>query len=81
MPRKIRIISQRVIVPLIAFLLVVLQQQRPGVTAFAAWLKCYVDLLDEDEIIMNQKVIPASEALHEGVEIEVKRAAQDDDDD
>jgi len=81
MPRKIRIISQRVIVPLIAFLLVVLQQHRPGVTAFAAWLKCYVDLLDADEIIMNQMIIPASQALHEGVEIEVKRAAQDDDDD
>ena len=80
MPR-IRIISQRAIVPLIAFLLVLQPHTtRPGVTAFAAWLKCYVDLLDADEIIMNQQVIPASQALHPGVEIEVKRAQDDDDD-
>jgi hypothetical protein len=30
---------------------------------FASWLKCYVDL-DPSEIIMYQKVVPASEATH-----------------
>jgi len=48
------------------------------VRAFAAWLKCYVDLLDEEEIIMNHEIVPASQAVHKGVEIEVKLAQDDD---
>ena len=50
----------------------------PPVSGFAAWLKCHVDLLDEDEIIMNNMIVPAAQAVHQGVEIEVKRAADDD---
>lgn len=43
----------------------------PGVDGFAAWLKCYVDLTDDEEIIMNNRIIPAKDAPLD-VRIEVK---------
>lgn len=47
------------------------------VSGFAAWLKCYVDITDPDEIIMNHLIVPSSGAHHEGVQIEVKYADDD----
>lgn len=47
-------------------------------SGFAAWLKCYVDLLDDDEVIMNHGIVPARDAYHKGVEIEVKFSQDDD---
>ena len=44
---------------------------------FAAWLKCYVDLADEEEVIMNNLIIPSARARYPGVQIEVKRADDD----
>jgi len=62
-------------------LLLVLAQllfQIQPASGFAAWLKCYVDLLDEEEIIMNHEIVPASKVAHAGVEIEIKLAEDDD---
>ena len=50
----------------------------PPVSGFAAWIKCHVDLFDEDEVIMNNMIVPAAQAVHQGVTIEVKRAQDDD---
>jgi hypothetical protein len=47
------------------------------VSGFAAWLKCYVDITDPDEIIMNHLIVPSADALHEGVKIEAKYADDD----
>lgn len=47
------------------------------VNGFAAWLKCYIDLTDEDEVIMNNHIIPSDKAHYPGVKIEVKRASDD----
>jgi hypothetical protein len=47
------------------------------VASFAAWLKCYVDLLDETEIIMNHPITPASKARIPGVSLQIKLADSD----
>jgi hypothetical protein len=59
------------------FFAVVLILQCPQVSSFAAWLKCYVDITDPGEIIMNSLIVPSAEAHHEGVQIEVKYADDD----
>jgi hypothetical protein len=46
------------------------------VHGFAAWLKCYVDLTDDEEIIMNNRIIPAKDAPLD-VRIQVKFAQDD----
>jgi hypothetical protein len=48
-----------------------------SVMGFAAWLKCYVDITDTEEIIMNYLILPKESARHEGVKIEVKRLDDD----
>jgi hypothetical protein len=50
-------------------LLLLLSTPTPSVS-FASWLKCFVDL-DPSEVIMFQKVVPASEAKHQVI-IEVQ---------
>ena len=39
---------------------------------FAAWLKCYVDITDTEEIIMNYLILPKDQGQHGEVQIEVK---------
>jgi hypothetical protein len=46
------------------------------VNGFAAWLKCYVDLTDDEEIIMNNRIIPAQDAPFD-VSIQVKFSQDD----
>ena len=48
----------------------------PMACGYAAWLKCYVDLMDDTEIIMNNLITPESGARHT-VTIEVKPADED----
>jgi hypothetical protein len=57
-------------------LLLLLSASRPA-HGFASWLKCYVDLTDESEVIMNYNIIPSNEARYAGVQIELKLAADD----
>jgi hypothetical protein len=56
---------------------VLLIDQCQYVSGFAAWLKCYVDITDTEEIVMNYHILPSSEAVHEGVQIEVKGVDDD----
>jgi hypothetical protein len=44
---------------------------------FAAWLKCYVDLTDTQEIIMNNRITRSTDARFPGVRIELKRPEDD----
>jgi hypothetical protein len=44
---------------------------------FAAWLKCYVDLTDTHEIIMNNRITQSADARFPGVRIELKRPDDD----
>jgi hypothetical protein len=46
------------------------------VQGFASWLKCFVDLTDPTEVIMNNLIIAAENAPHQ-CEVEVKLAADD----
>jgi len=63
--------------PLSLFVLVVLLAAPPlaVVDAFAAWLKCYVDL-DESEVIMNHQVLPPDES--DPVRVEVRVVVEND---
>jgi hypothetical protein len=38
--------------------------QLGSVEGFAAWLKCYVDLQDDSEVIMNNHIVMSENALH-----------------
>lgn len=60
---------------LFVILLVVLCCQ--NVVGFAAWLKCYVDITDTEEIIMNYLILPKDQGHHGEVQIEVKRVDDD----
>jgi hypothetical protein len=62
---------------LVSLLTILIFLQGTQVSGFAAWLKCYVDITDPDEIIMNHHIVPSSEARQEGVQIEVKYADDD----
>lgn len=44
---------------------------------FAAWLKCYVDITDTEEIVMNYLILPKDQAKHGEVRIEVKGVDDD----
>ena len=48
-----------------------------NVVGFAAWLKCYVDITDTEEIIMNYLILPKDQGQHGEVQIEVKRVDDD----
>lgn len=48
-----------------------------NVLGFAAWLKCYVDITDTEEIVMNYLILPKEEAKHGEVQIEVKGVDDD----
>jgi hypothetical protein len=59
-----------------SFLLIVALFSTPSL-GFASWLKCYVDL-DPSEVIMYQKVVPASDAAHVvGIEVQAFGHAED----
>jgi hypothetical protein len=47
------------------------------VVGFAAWLKCYVDITDTEEIIMNYLILPKDQGQHGEVLIEVKGVDDD----
>jgi hypothetical protein len=58
-------------------LLVLLSSSSQQVNGFAAWLKCFIDLTDTDEVIMNNHIVPNDMARYSGVDIEVKLAQDD----
>ena len=64
--------TRAVVVVLISLLL-----DCPSVWGFAAWLKCYVDITDTEEIIMNYLILPKEEGHHGEVQIEVKGVDDD----
>lgn len=45
----------------------------PLASGFAAWLACFVDLQDETEVIMHQRLVPYSDASEAAVRLEVHR--------
>jgi hypothetical protein len=71
-------VSSRLSLSVLIFVIVHLMYQCQQVVGFAAWLKCYVDITDTQEIIMNYLVLPKEEARHGEVQIEVKGVDDED---
>ncbi|MGK3749943.1 MAG: hypothetical protein ACI8RD_002241 [Bacillariaceae sp.] len=62
---------------LVIFIFVSFEQTKSSsVYAYANWLKCYIELDDEEEVIMHQHIIPA-EKSNEKVYIEVQPYVSD----
>lgn len=54
------------------FVILLLLRRCQNALGFAAWLKCYVDITDTEEIIMNYLILPKDQGHHGEVQIEVK---------
>lgn len=63
------VVQRRGVQCLILFLILSLAL-RPA-EGFAAWLKCYIDINDPEEVIMNSEIVMAEDAEHK-CQIEVK---------